>query len=207
MNKYQKVKECKGIAEIGKPYLFLISGRAGTGKSLAGKFLLESAEDLDFIDCRVDSFARSVKKVAFESFIWNRRKDEAGRNLLQGIGNLGREYYLDMWVSRLYTRATTIVVPDVLIVDDWRFPNEEEFLRLTKMFFIKTVRIFSEERESLKGTPFYEDVSETSLPLKPTYYDYAIYNGSTALELKEKVSDVLYTTMLEQYELYKTIGD
>jgi len=148
---------------LAKIVCILISGKAGVGKSTCSGFMKEYLEEEGY---KVFSghFAQGVKDVA-KRMGWDGIKDVKGRRLLQQVGSVGREYDKDTWCKELY--MTTLVIsqrPDVILVDDWRFPNEAEFLKTINELHVVTIRIDSQDKEILKGTPEYKDTSETSLP-------------------------------------------
>jgi len=150
-----------------KPLIILISGKAGVGKSLTAKFFRDGFnEKAKGIDERVMSFAGGVKSTAVARFGWDFKKDGKGRRLLQGIGNIGREYDKDIWIKYLmhYRDTGLDIFPNILIVDDWRFPNELDwFMSRQDEYDIFTIRVVAPKRESLKNTENYNDISETSL--------------------------------------------
>ena len=82
-------------------------------------------------------------------------------------------------------------VLDAIIVDDWRFPQEMAYFMDTGMFNVWTIRVYAPEREILKGTPQYNDISETSLSVDDAReYDFFEYNSGTMDELKARVKVV-----------------
>ena len=167
---------------ISKINVILISGKAGVGKTTLA-MALKSHLRSKFPLVVKGSFADGVKSAARNCFYWNGVKDSKGRSLLQGIGNLGRKFKEDLWVVDLIEKIMSYsghLPPDVLIVDDWRFPNESEyFIRYPDEFKLITVRIISPEREILKGTEEYFDESEVSLDNYPV--DIVLLNPSSML--------------------------
>jgi hypothetical protein len=165
----------------GKTVVILVSGKMGTGKTTFSELLL-----LDFIS-KVSSkvtiyrFASPIKKYAKECFMWNSKKDSAGRKLLQDIGSIGREYYQDSWVD-YFIKYSENHYENFYIVDDWRFLNEYE--KLTEYGFdVITVKIISNVRGEDDN-----HASEHGLP-ENFVYDYIIDNSSDFEDLRIKTKE------------------
>lgn len=170
---------------LSKRVFILISGLAGVGKSTFAEFLYEKLLDESYGVVK-SSFAGEVKAIARDCFHWDGAKDDKGRALLQGIGNIGRSYDEDIWVKYLlYNTEDYNMFTDFIIVDDWRFPNEYEFLKNTKDSNVVAVRILSSERGGLEGK-FGEDISETSLKDNDLIYDVRIHNDKSIEDLEKE---------------------
>jgi len=162
----------------GKIQVFLISGRIDSGKSTVAEMLLEILKGRGKRLVYLDHFASGVKLCASEYFNWNRLKDEKGRRLLQNIGNFGREYNPTIWVEKLY-KAITVFPPNYLIIDDWRYPNEYEYLRDAPLVSpnIQRWRVEAPGREVVMRVP-----GEDTL-VGYTGFDYVIQNVGSLEEL------------------------
>jgi hypothetical protein len=151
---------------LSKPVVILISGKAGTGKDTFANILVEELQNCQY-KAIVDHFAFAVKQAALEYFGWDGNKDAKGRLLLQNIGRIGRLYDPCTWAKELLSRidrTLNLAQIDVLIIPDWRFPNEKKFIEMTDLFQILTVRMIAPTREIIaKDTPEYLDTSETAL--------------------------------------------
>lgn len=180
--------------DVSKTLAILISGKAGVGKTTFANYIWDywkrNPPYNPFI-VKLMPFAYGVKYVAF-AMGWDGNKDQKGRRLLQNIGKVGREYNDTVWADHLLKRLERelVVYPDAIIVDDWRFPNEGAYIKNCGLFNVWTVRIFSPERESLKGTPEYNDISETSLPEEDWPYDFYERNLGTLDDLKKRAIEV-----------------
>lgn len=93
--------------------------------------------------CLHTGFGVHLKKIA-RSIGWCGDKDEKGRELLQNLGVVVRTFNPDSWVSRLID----IDIPsskgypyDIVIIDDWRFSNEYEYIRSAGLYDIVPVFI------------------------------------------------------------------
>ncbi len=183
---------------LGKQTIILITGKAGVGKTTLSCILRDYINTNLKLNSHIYSFAMKLKECAKFYFGWDGNKDDKGRELLQNIGRVGRIYNKDIWVEFLLTRvwAENLIPPDIVIVDDWRFPNELEYLVKQELYNVVTIRIESPEREILKESNTYEDISETSLPSvfpgeENTMYDYVIHNNGELEELKEKAINIV----------------
>lgn len=196
-NQSQESKSDSWDDYITTPIIFLIGGKAGTGKTTSANLIYDILTERQGGSYALQSFAAILKGIAKDSFGWNGIKTIKGRALLQGIGQTGRTFEPDIWVRQ----ALQVIIGDYPIpvntvsFDDWRFPNElvyvkENYLHTHK---VVTIRIDAPSREILKGTPEYKEISETSLPVtnESEYYDYFIDNEGSMNELKEELRKVI----------------
>ena len=179
------------------PTLILISGHAGVGKTTLANYIIEYIkENYSYLLVVKESFARGVKDTAKQGFNWDGEKDQKGRKLLQDVGRAGREYNIDLWATQTRNRIWTLpVFPNLVIIDDWRFPNEVDYFNRVRFFNFKAnnvyaVRIEAPQREILKDTPEYFDVSETSLD-NYNRYNYIINNSGSLEELKNNAGKII----------------
>jgi DNA polymerase III delta prime subunit len=172
-----------------KLIVILISGKAGVGKTTFANLLRKELGVRGKNSCIVP-FASALKAVAM-TMTWDGQKDDAGRHLLQGLGTLGRMYNPDVWIDLSYKNVMEYALESgthFFLSDDWRFPNEYTRLSSNSMYEVFKIHIDAPERECLKGTPRYDDISETSLPDSFTpeahaYYDLQLCNNGTMDEL------------------------
>jgi len=163
---------------LARKTFILISGRAGVGKSLTGNLLVEALKKKGY-KSSIRNFADRLKDCAIEYFNWDGDKDIRGRILLQEVGDVGRQYDKDTWVSQLVDNVVDDLRFDIVIATDWRFPNELEYLE-SNNFQVLTIRVNAPRRESLKGTENYNHISETSLPeMDNDLYDCTIDNDGS----------------------------
>lgn len=172
--------------KLRKTLCFLVSGKAGVGKTY-NSAIIKNVAIMDGLNAEVFNFARSVKETA-KFMGWNGEKDSAGRTLLQDIGRIGRKYDENLWVDDTMRRIEdSYNYPyDVVIIDDWRFPNE--FTRIKEnnpLYFPITVRIISPSRAYKMDSSQMEDVSETSLD--SFKFDYEVVNEDRSLQDLEKI--------------------
>lgn len=187
---------------LSKYLCILVSGKAGVGKSAFSNFAVDHARNFYALErASIFPFAKGVKDTATANFGWDGKKDLRGRELLQEIGKVGRKYNINIWVKKMLDKFWGMEYnSDVILVDDWRFPNEGQYVEINEPAFkVVKVRIESPERECLKGTEAYNDVSETSLPsveidynigypyyvLDGEFYDYVVANTESLENLQE----------------------
>jgi len=149
---------------FSKSVVILFSGKAGVGKTTCAQRVYDiySKE----VMAKIAPIATGVKLTAQNSFGWDNVKDGKGRKLLQNIGQAGREYNENIWVELMFEHllpADKRFPFDLILVDDWRFPNEYDFISNRSMYRVYRARILAPEREILKDSIAYNDISETSL--------------------------------------------
>jgi len=165
-----------------KQVFVLVSGKAGSGKTTFSIFLKELLVEKGY-RAVVKSFAYPIKQVA-QVFNWDGIKDEKGRKLLQQLGKVGREYNEDTFAKILVnTVINNLNIPEVIIVDDWRFPNEYEYIAKYGMFSVISARIHKDKLDNSST-----DVSETSLD--SYVFELDIDNNNTLDNLLNTAKDV-----------------
>ena len=202
MYKRVKFKEFPQINEwlFPKTTVILISGRAGVGKTTVAEAMKTYLSNEVTKYSYITHFAIGVKMVAY-LMGWDGQKDEVGRKLLQDVGNFGREYNKDAWVNFMVKHLNETVpeeLLDVVIIDDWRFPNEANyFLERPEQYKVFTINIKStSDRELLRGTREWKDISETSLK-NYKYFNYIFTNYSSLEDFEHEIIEVLLDIILE----------
>lgn len=201
MYKRIKFKEFPEINEwlFPKITIILVGGKAGVGKTTAANFINSYLDKEVTSYSYIGSFALGVKQIA-TMIGWDGVKDAKGRKLLQDVGNLGREYDKDTWINYLLNYMKENIpeeLLDIIIVDDWRFPNEAEyFLSQPELYKVFTISIKAPQREILKGTREWKDISENSLN-NYKFFDYIINNNKDLEGFKEDVEGVLLDIISE----------
>lgn len=189
-----------------KTVVILVSGKAGSGKDTVGDILKSKLRDIKDIEVMLYGFANPIKFIAQAYGGWDKKKDERGRKLLQQIGGVFREYDADIWAKHFINQLDKfpgLFPPNFVIISDWRFPNELNFLKNNPLLDIVTIRVFG--RGGLEGETA-SDVSENSLPeatkehlqaasyeeFEPyLYYDFCIENSGDIELLNHKLEVVL----------------
>ena len=124
-----------------KTVAVLISGLAGAGKSTLSHMLKEKMYKFNGIESDEYSFASPLKYIARHYIGWSGEKDFLGRKLLQNLGRVGREYNKNIWSSRFVNLTENNSIKNFWFIDDWRFPDEAEYIANNPMFDVFTVRI------------------------------------------------------------------
>jgi DNA polymerase III delta prime subunit len=181
---------------LSKSIALLFSARAGCGKTTSALYLNDKLS-IEF-NCIVANFAGSLKSLARDGFGWDGLKDQRGRKLLQEVGQIGRNYNPNLWVARTLARIENYPgYPfEFVLVDDWRFPNEVDYIRKNPLYSVYTVRIIAPNLEVLKGTPEYNDVSEVSLT-DEMGYDFVVDNTSSFENLYIQLDGIVKSVINE----------
>jgi len=177
--------------ELGKIKLFLLAGRIESGKSTVATELKKGlTTEFPNAVIEIGRFASGVKNVATEAFGWDGKKDAKGRRLLQVVGtDAGREYNPDIWVKRCYEEIQAGFPPNIIIYDDWRFPNEYDYwLNKPEIGEVYKIRVFRD------GEIVSDHLSEKALPISvtiPDYYDYRFDNNGAKNQILVEIRGML----------------
>jgi hypothetical protein len=189
---------------LGKRLAILVSGKAGVGKTTTSKILKAAFIELGYAT-EIVPFASGLKNTALR-LGWDGNKDSKGRQFLIELGLAGRNYDKDTWAKYTYENLIehNSVNYDIILNDDWRYPNESEYVNRHPLYSMARIRIEAPDREILRNTPQYTDSSETSLPSYTNsahgYYDYFIDNSGSMEKLEEQckliLDDILDTKLV-----------
>ena len=174
--------------------LFLISGKAESGKDSFYHLATEiREEDSNDAFARL-SFGDEVKSVAYKAFKWDGKKDVKGRRLLQWLGDGAREYDENIWITRTIEHFGALKHGEnsKVFFTDCRYPNEIELVKqYGEMWGYKviTVRVNRPNHVSKLTETQLLNTSETALDNYT--FDYVLENVGTLEEYKEKVARVL----------------
>ena len=165
-----------------KTIVVLISGLAGVGKTTLSDILYEKLSGLSGIKVDKYSFAGPLKMIAGKYLKWDGLKDSRGRKLLQKFGGIAREYDENIWASYLFTwlDAKGIFPLNFVLVDDWRFINEANYVASNPLTEAFPVRIVGRE-STITDEELLSDASETGLPESGDYH--YVDNSGTIDEL------------------------
>ena len=179
-----------------KSYTIGFGYKKGTGKTTSTKYIKRYFRSKISTSVFHYSFGNKIKKVA-EQFGWNGEKDESGRRLLQEVGDIGRHYNPNIWISFLLKpiclRSSRFW--GIYLVDDIRFEEEAEALKnlevVDQTFIIRMDRDtgFNDNHRSEHGLDNYDG------------WDLIIDNNGTLEELYEKLDGVIETLDLEIKEV------
>lgn len=187
-----------------KPIVVLISGKAFTGKTTSAKYLVDVAKKKNLIT-GIYPFADSLKSMA-RLMGWDGKKDDRGRKFLQDLGKAGRAYDIDMWAKKTLRKIENdnAFPPDIVFIDDWRFPNELKFFEESYPYCPVTIRVIAPNRELLKGKPEYNDESETSLDyMISDDFDFTLNNALTYQDLYSQLDSFWVSVESNIDKIYK----
>ena len=173
-----------------KKVIFLVSGKAGSGKST---FAQDAILELDKFGIKANrmSFAAKLKDIASQYFGWSGIKDERGRTLLQHLGECGREYHINTWVNNLiHDIVTDVSNTKVYIIDDCRYVNEITCFEYDYRFKVIKINIQRTNYNSNLTLEQQMDVSENGLN-NYAGFDTIIINNSDRQGFATQVKEVV----------------
>lgn len=119
--------------------LIACTGHAGSGKTSVARSLALNFEQHYGASWTILSFAKPLKAIDEEIFGAPADKMNGGRQRLQYLSG-ARKFDLDVWVRHLAKALVDAAEKyDVVLVDDCRFLNEAEFLRLYGFMLVRVV--------------------------------------------------------------------
>lgn len=184
-----------------KTVVILVSGKAGSGKSTVAKILLDKLIEIPEISAMRYAFASPIKFVARSVGGWDGQKDEKGRKLLQDIGRVFREYDPIIWVKHMFRQVddnSDILPLNFVVVEDWRFLNEYDAIKKSRIMDVVTIRVIGRQAELPGNTA--SDISEHGLPeAGDKLYDFIIDNVGTIEDLERLLHQYVEIKLSEQY--------
>lgn len=171
--------------------VFLLSGKASSGKDLLGKYIKEEFDSKKENAC-ILRLTAPLYEYAKNYFSWDGNLEEKPREFFQEMGieiiknKLGKKYFL---VNRLCEDIDILKnFFDVFIITDGRLI--EEFLELKRRIpDIKIIHIIRENYDNHLSEKEKNHITETDLD-NYKYYDYTIYNTSKK-KLKEEAVKIV----------------
>lgn len=177
--------------ENKKPIIFIICGKARSGKTTITKYIKEYYENknLKTIDIM---YAETIKNYTKKITGWDGNDETKPRTFLQ---QLGTELIRNKIDSNLFTRRMLEDINvysyfyDIITISDARFIDE---LELPKKHFENVILIKIERPDLISDLTISEQthISENALN-EFNDYDYIIKNNSTLDELKMKIYKIL----------------
>lgn len=168
--------------------IFLIAGKAGSGKNVVAK-LIKEYYVYKLEECAITSYSKYIKNFALELTDWDGNENTKPREFMQNLGDEMRKIDPDFLVSNMI-KDITIYQKHVenLVISDVRMPNEIDMIKTAfdNVYAIYVVNQFSESKLTLKQQAH---ITENALE-GYNDFDYVIANDELD-KLKEKVFKIL----------------
>jgi len=168
----------------GKINCILISGKAHSGKDTVADLLALYLPEFGLDSVQTSHLAVGIKSMATTFCGWDGVKDAKGRKLLQDFGEAFRSYDVDVWTKHMLTQVESrVFLPNVLLVPDWRYEAERDFIMGLPLYNVISVRVENSSSPTLEGDAA-THISEHGLrpvvgsDLSGYIYDYLIVNDS-----------------------------
>ena len=172
--------------------IYLICGKARTGKNTVGSFIKAELEKTDHKVCEIQ-IMRTLKGYLKDYFNWNGKEETKPRELLQRMGTELIRGEMNMPLFHIDRLTEDIKVLsnfyDVFIVDDIRLKNE--IMEIRKRF--KNVKVILVEKENIdNGLTFEQQNHSTERDLEDfSDYDCKIINSDDIKLLHDEVSKLI----------------
>lgn len=170
-----------------KPTIISLSGSAESGKTTAVNILYDLLK-VKKKRCLKISYGDYVKDIATKHYGWNGVKDEAGRTLLQTIGNKFRAKNPNFWVHTVVRLVDVMGTDfDYILIDDCRFPNEA-YCWSNNDYKITTIKVNRPNHENKLTEAQRNDISETAMKDFVFYYSFDVYD---IFQLRDRMRGVI----------------
>lgn len=180
--------------------IYLIGGKAKSGKNTFGKFLREELKKYGYKPC-VMHITEPLYSYARNYFEWNENTDEKPREFLQKVGieiikeKLGKNKFL---LNRLSEDIEILnEFFDAFIIVDIRLQDEFETIK-EKYNDVVTIKLTRENLNNDLTDSEKAHITETDLD-NYNNYDYEVINDSI-IELREKAKEIIAKEEGEIYE-------
>ena len=176
--------------------LILISGKIEAGKSTLADYINDEF-DLRGYTSKVFHVAESLKIISRKVFGWDGVKDYKGRKFLQDLGKTVRSYNPDYWVenTQLLIENDKDYPFDVIIIDDWRYPNEMSYLSSNPLYEVYPIRI---ERRLEVCDSHESEVSLPNIKDAPEGCYYATFHNDSNLESLRDFATKLFFELVQK---------
>ena len=177
--------------------VFIIAGKAGSGKDVVGKYLYDLVESANQKAC-ILRFTKPLYEYAKNYFGWDGNVKNKPRDLFQTLGydiiqkKLGKKYFL---VNRLLEDISILKnYFDIFIIPDGRLIQEFEYVKKVypNTIIIKVVR---ENYDNGLSPNQRKHITETNLD-DYQHYDYIITNSHKD-KLYQEVQKIVETEVRE----------
>lgn len=151
--------------------IFLISGKAGSGKNEVANIIKEKLGNTV-----ITSFSKYIKLFALEFTNWDGRDITKPREFLQNLGDILRDIDENFLIDRLIDDFKVYETKfDNVIISDVRLPHELEYMKKNSKYKVITLRVNS--TSSARNLSDNEKNHHTELDLDSyDKFDYIIEN-------------------------------
>lgn len=158
--------------------IMLCSNVPGAGKDTVANLLSKK------MNAKIGSFASPIKELA-KLGGWDGKKDDKGRELLIGIGEIFKKYDKHTWSNMLYNKIFPMIENNI-IISDFRYVCEIDFIE--KISRYATVLVIGIERD---GIEMNEIVKENQSEYSKLPKNFIIKNNGTLSDLEYEVEKIL----------------
>lgn len=175
--------------EKKKPIIFIIYGKARSGKSTITEYIKEyyNNKNIKSIDLM---YAESIKNYAKKIMNWDGKEETKPRDFLQYLGTeiirnkIDNNFFINRMLQDIEVYSYYY---DVIIITDARLKEEIE---VPYNKYEKVIRIKIEGNNSDLTDKQKQHITETALN-DYDEYEYKIINNGTLEELKNKINNIL----------------
>ena len=168
--------------------IFLIAGKAGSGKNEVAK-LIKEYYIYKLEECAITSFSKYIKNFALELTNWDGTESNKPRDFMQRLGDDMRKNDPNFLVSNMIKDITIYQkYVENVVISDVRMPNEIEEIKnsFENVYAFYIVNQFGSSKLTIEQQ---SHITEVALEDYPDF-DYIIANDDLS-KLKEKVFAIL----------------
>ena len=168
--------------------IFLIAGRAGSGKNEVAK-LIKEYYIYKLEECAITSYSKYIKNFALELTNWDGTESNKPRDFMQRLGDDMRKNDPNFLVSNMIKDITIYQkYVENVVISDVRMPNEIEEIKnsFDNVYSFYIVNQFGSSKLTIEQQ---SHITEVALEDYPDF-DYIIANDDLS-RLKEKVFAIL----------------
>ena len=168
--------------------IFLIAGKAGSGKNEVAK-LIKEYYIYKLEECAITSFSKYIKNFALELTNWDGTESNKPRDFMQRLGDDMRKNDPNFLVSNMIKDITIYQkYVENVVISDVRMPNEIEEIKnsFDNVYAFYIVNQFGSSKLTIEQQ---SHITEVALEDYPDF-DYIIANDDLS-RLKEKVFAIL----------------
>lgn len=168
--------------------IFLIAGKAGSGKNEVAK-LIKEYYIYKLEECAITSYSKYIKNFALELTNWDGTESNKPRDFMQRLGDDMRKNDPNFLVSNMIKDITIYQkYVENVVISDVRMPNEIEEIKnsFENVYAFYIVNQFGSSKLTIEQQ---SHITEVALEDYPDF-DYIIANDDLS-KLKEKVFAIL----------------